>query len=216
VFFEFYPKKVKKGAEPPQQDSKHSDHEDHDNSDNSNLDHEVVPVANTAEDDEENEENNCNGDENDNDDDDELGHDEEENHVSVNNATEEQCDHVDLEINGDILDAAAMSGQLEGRLDNHHNDCEARAEVVSRPVLKLAMPEPEAAPEAVKELMSDGEVMRECRPGFQDLKNCKRFWQAQQLIGTRKEGPEEDVLSLTGAPTRKLLPRTSTPTYFQV
>jgi hypothetical protein len=190
VFFELYPKKVKKASD--SQDSTNTDHEDkqgHENSDNNNMDHEVVPAADDQNADDENHEETDDSDsntDNDDDNDERLRNDVEE--ANANTASEEQNDHVNLKLNGDILDVGNMSGELEERLDNHHNDCEARPEVQSRPVLKLAMPEPEAAPEAAKEFMSDGEVMRECRPGFQDLKNCKRFWQAQQLIGTRKEG----------------------------
>jgi len=39
-------------------------------------------------------------------------------------------------------------------------------------------------PELPKTYMDDGEEVRDLRPGFQDLGNCKRFWKAQQMIGT--------------------------------
>ena len=58
------------------------------------------------------------------------------------------------------------------------------------PKLKLTLPNSSTEPEdwepKPKEYMDDGEEVRERRPGFQDLGNCKRFWKAQQLIGTRK------------------------------
>ena len=55
--------------------------------------------------------------------------------------------------------------------------------------LKLTIPELEEELENMRKptkFMDDGEPMREPNPGFQDLGNCKRFWKAQQLIGTRK------------------------------
>ena len=56
--------------------------------------------------------------------------------------------------------------------------------------LHLDIPEPFVEfeiPETPKEYMPDGVEIREQRPGFQDLGNCKRFWKAQQLMGTRKD-----------------------------
>ena len=58
-----------------------------------------------------------------------------------------------------------------------------------KPDLKLDLPEPFeefVVPEKPKAYMDDGEEIREMRPGFQDLGNCKRFWKANQLMGTRK------------------------------
>ena len=56
--------------------------------------------------------------------------------------------------------------------------------------LKLDIPdvpfEEFVIPETPKRYMDDGVEIRELRPGFQELGNCKRFWKAQQLIGTRK------------------------------
>jgi hypothetical protein len=131
------------------------------------------------------------------DDDDSDDHEGEEPPAIVHTASEEECDRIALEISD------SMSFNMETLLDNPQlvlvdpddDDGRASAEIVGRPVLKLAIPaaipeeEPPASPPPPPpERMSDGEAIRECRPGFQDLKNCKRFWQAQQLIGTRKEG----------------------------
>ncbi len=125
-------------------------------------------------------------------------HEGEEPPAIVHTASEEECDRIALEISD------SMSFGVETLLDNPQlvlvddpddDDGRASAEIVGRPLLKLAIPaaipeeEPPASPPPPPpERMSDGEAIRECRPGFQDLKNCKRFWQAQQLIGTRKDG----------------------------
>ena len=96
------------------------------------------------------------------------------------------------------LQPAEPTLQLEQTLDN----CAAVvgeavacvAAVEEKPVeLRLEMPPAEPlptfqVPETPKSYMDDGEEVREQRPGFQDLGNCKRFWKAQQMIGTRKAG----------------------------
>ena len=86
-----------------------------------------------------------------------------------------------------------MSFNVEHQLDcqitpEHHQQAEDAAP--EDPKLKLTLPNSSTEPEdwepKPKEYMDDGEEVRERRPGFQDLGNCKRFWKAQQLIGTRK------------------------------
>ena len=146
------------------------------------MDHDNLPSQ-----DDDNAKQQCDNDDDDENKDDDDTNDHDKVQINDDNTAREELNK--LLINGDI--ASSMSTQLEGRLDNlsSDDDCGAGVEVVTRPVLKLAIPgtadgEPVPRP---RELMSDGEEMRECRPGFQDLKNCKRFWQAQQLIGTRKD-----------------------------
>ena len=65
-------------------------------------------------------------------------------------------------------------------LDRNNNTIENE-----KPKLKLEIPPPEDDGN-LKERMTDGEEMRTPGPGFQDLKNCKRFWEVTNLIGTRK------------------------------
>ena len=91
------------------------------------------------------------------------------------------------------IDDKSMSITLE-----HNIDCQVVQERLEsdgatgldKDKLKLKIPdsgiEDGEVPETPKEYMDDGEEVRERRPGFQDLGNCKRFWKASQLIGTRK------------------------------
>jgi hypothetical protein len=152
----------------------------------------------------------CDADDNNNDEDGD-DHEGEEPPSIVHTASEEECDRIAVEISD------SMSFGVESLLDNPQlvlvddpddDGGRASAEIVGRPVLKLAIPaaipeeEPPASPPP-PERMSDGEAIRECRPGFQDLKNCKRFWQAQQLIGTRKDGEGKEEVGGNGRLRRK-------------
>ena len=101
--------------------------------------------------------------------------------------------------NGDITNGHANSTDTEdgvnGRANGHDHP-----EIKHLPIddqedlknaLRLTMPELTVEEELEllrkpKRFMDDGEEIRDPKPGFQDLGNCKRFWKAQQMIGTRK------------------------------
>ena len=92
------------------------------------------------------------------------------------------------EANDDLLKNKALINDvpLIKKLSNDEDDTK------KIPDLKLKMPEKTIEEElellrSPKQFMDDGEEIRDHKPGFQDLGNCKRFWKAQQLIGTRKK-----------------------------
>ena len=82
------------------------------------------------------------------------------------------------------FDAQVQVEGIERRRPNTDED--------QKPELNLKLDIPDVPfeefviPETPKRYMDDGVEIRELRPGFQELGNCKRFWKAQQLIGTRK------------------------------
>jgi len=88
------------------------------------------------------------------------------------------------EIDDDLLKNKALINDvpLIKKLSNDEDDTK------TIPDLKLKMPktieEELELLRSPKQFMDDGEEIRDHKPGFQDLGNCKRFWKAQQLIGT--------------------------------
>ena len=93
------------------------------------------------------------------------------------------------EVNGDFLKNKALINDIPliKKLTIDEED-----DTKKIPDLKLKMPERTIEEElellrSPKQYMDDGEEIRDHKPGFQDLGNCKRFWKAQQLIGTRKQ-----------------------------
>ncbi|XP_023327859.1 SH3 domain-binding glutamic acid-rich protein isoform X2 [Eurytemora carolleeae] len=80
------------------------------------------------------------------------------------------------------FDAQVQVEGIERRRPNTEED--------QKPELNLKLDIPDVPfeefviPETPKRYMDDGVEIRELRPGFQELGNCKRFWKAQQLIGT--------------------------------
>ena len=107
-----------------------------------------------------------------------------------------------------IADVAlpAMNIKLEDSFDNEvskevHEVKQVEEEDPDEPPeLKLDIPEPFVEfepPETPKSYMDDGEEIREMRPGFKDIGNCKRFWKANQLMGTRKQRCDWLIPNLT-------------------
>ena len=122
--------------------------------------------------------------------------DDNSNNNEINDSTSDHVIRTNLTknpLNISDIDNTSMSFNVEHQLDcqitpEHHQLAEDAAP--EDPKLKLTLPNSSTEPEdwepKPKEYMDDGEEVRERRPGFQDLGNCKRFWKAQQLIGTRK------------------------------
>ena len=127
--------------------------------------------------------------------DDHLAENDDDHNVIATNPTDHELYskfHVAIENVSLPIMTLNMEDGLDARIQQDEEKCLSAMADEKKPDLNLKLDIPElpfeefVIPETPKRYMDDGVEIRELRPGFQELGNCKRFWKAQQLIGTRK------------------------------